>query len=250
MRNTQKNREWQKRWYSKNKEVQCLKTNLNIARLNELLQEYKKTLACCKCGFANPLCIDFHHVDRSQKENDIPKMIRRGTRWETILGEISKCVPLCANCHRIFHATFGFLIQSVTPEMLDWLNLKKIPEAISVEPKEKTIRLCRECNCKINTTINSQKYCSNACRQNSLQKHYTRRRLEASKKTYTPNLNLRKVERPSFESLCAEYQETKSLRKMGIAHGVSDNSIRKWFLCYLHERQDSRTVREFLESLR
>lgn len=57
---------------------------------------------CIKCGEADPSCLDFHHVDPTQKDFQIGG--RPNASWKSIKAEIDKCVVLCANCHRKFHA--------------------------------------------------------------------------------------------------------------------------------------------------
>lgn len=42
---------------------------------------------------------DFHHLDPSQKDFNIGS----SRNWSKIEKELSKCVMLCANCHRIRH---------------------------------------------------------------------------------------------------------------------------------------------------
>lgn len=69
--------------------------------------EYKRSLCCVDCGLSfreyHDLC-DFHHIDPSTKDKEpIGKMVRYGSRTRA-MAEIAKCVPLCANCHRIRHA--------------------------------------------------------------------------------------------------------------------------------------------------
>ncbi len=56
---------------------------------------------CIICGESQPVCIDFHHVDPSSKDFTIGKHRSRSKLW--LLNEISKCVCLCANCHRKVH---------------------------------------------------------------------------------------------------------------------------------------------------
>ena len=58
--------------------------------------------SCVVCGESEPICIDFHHINPEEKEFTIGKHRSRSREW--ILTEISKCVCLCANCHRKLHA--------------------------------------------------------------------------------------------------------------------------------------------------
>jgi len=58
---------------------------------------------CSKCGISYPLAVyDFHHILTGTKEADPGSIIRDGS-LERITEEISKCVLLCANCHRLEH---------------------------------------------------------------------------------------------------------------------------------------------------
>lgn len=63
---------------------------------------YENKTPCIVCGESEPVCIDFHHLDSGSKEFSIGKGRSKGK--EKILDEISKCVCLCANCHRKVHA--------------------------------------------------------------------------------------------------------------------------------------------------
>ena len=55
---------------------------------------------CIVCGEADPICIDWHHVN----PNDKSFQVSYGNHSkESILKEIQKCVCLCANCHRKVH---------------------------------------------------------------------------------------------------------------------------------------------------
>lgn len=67
-----------------------------------LLLEYKQAHPCVNCGEDDPVCLDFHHLDPSEKDFGIGQEIRRN--WDNILTEINKCVVLCSNCHRKVHA--------------------------------------------------------------------------------------------------------------------------------------------------
>lgn len=57
---------------------------------------------CSMCGLADD-CLsvyDFHHTDPSQKDLNIARILS----WEQALGEASKCILVCANCHRRIHS--------------------------------------------------------------------------------------------------------------------------------------------------
>ena len=62
---------------------------------------YKKTLSCTKCGTTDYRVLEFHHI--KDKTYNIAFMVNRSFSWEEIKKEISKCIPLCANCHRLEH---------------------------------------------------------------------------------------------------------------------------------------------------
>ena len=61
------------------------------------LVEYLLTHPCESCGEADPVVLEFHHI-QDKKEN-VSNMIQSYS-WDTISKEIAKCKVLCANCHR------------------------------------------------------------------------------------------------------------------------------------------------------
>lgn len=67
------------------------------------IENIKNQLCCAKCGETRFYVLDFHHINSEEKENGIAQMLRNNTSWDRIEQEISKCIPLCANCHREFH---------------------------------------------------------------------------------------------------------------------------------------------------
>ena len=72
-----------------------------INKNREKLLEYKKTLECKQCGLKDHRVIEFHHV--CDKDMNVSTMLKDGYGWSRIQEEISKCIPLCCNCHRIEH---------------------------------------------------------------------------------------------------------------------------------------------------
>lgn len=63
----------------------------------------KLGLSCQECGENHPATLDFHHLDPETKDRAVASMISRGWTEAEILSEMSKCVVLCANCHRKLH---------------------------------------------------------------------------------------------------------------------------------------------------
>lgn len=67
------------------------------------MRALKEGKPCADCGGVfPPVCMDFDHV-RGEKLCNVAKM---GTyAWSRVLEEIAKCDLVCANCHRIRHAS-------------------------------------------------------------------------------------------------------------------------------------------------
>lgn len=59
---------------------------------------------CSICGYDKCFdALEFHHINPENKSFNIS--VRGLTRsWENIEAEISKCILICANCHREIHA--------------------------------------------------------------------------------------------------------------------------------------------------
>ena len=98
----------------------------------EAWREYKSSLACVTCSFAHPDVLDFHHLPAFRDEEG-----KRGVHFYAARGqfkrayaEAAKCVPLCANCHRLGHflehagmparspASLGRLYRALAPYFL------------------------------------------------------------------------------------------------------------------------------------
>jgi hypothetical protein len=87
-------------WHGENRD----KVNANWMRSWEkakgLIMLMKERGSCAMCSEDHPVCLDFHHVDPSQKEVGIAKC----HSIKTIVSESAKCVLLCRNCHSKAHA--------------------------------------------------------------------------------------------------------------------------------------------------
>lgn len=64
---------------------------------------YKADIGCQKCGESRPYVLDFHHKNPKEKSFSISDKTRTGLMNSEVQKEISKCILLCANCHREFH---------------------------------------------------------------------------------------------------------------------------------------------------
>jgi hypothetical protein len=76
-----------------------------VTKKRLLLRELKRTLPCAGCGNVFSDCIeilDFHHMH--DKEFVIAKMASEQHSFDELKRELTKCVLLCANCHRRLHA--------------------------------------------------------------------------------------------------------------------------------------------------
>lgn len=87
--------------YQRNK-IQCYgrvaKRRMEIAAW---FRSIKKSSYCLDCGNSDPWVLDFHHL--SKKSKDISTMVCQGYSIKAIEAEMSKCIVLCANCHRKRH---------------------------------------------------------------------------------------------------------------------------------------------------
>tara|TARA_R100000963_G_C4591279_1_gene68374 strand:+ start:145 stop:564 length:420 start_codon:yes stop_codon:yes gene_type:complete len=71
--------------------------------ISRLTGEEKMKYGCTHCGYnKDPVALDFHHTDRSDKFKNVSSYWR--TSWKQFIKikeEWKKCIVLCSNCHRI-----------------------------------------------------------------------------------------------------------------------------------------------------
>ena len=90
--------------YEQNRERDIAGSKERLNSTRQWYQEYKSTLKCEKCGMDHPAVLDFHHKNAKEKDRSIAQGVGTfGWSIGRIQKEISKCVVLCANCHRIEH---------------------------------------------------------------------------------------------------------------------------------------------------
>ena len=97
------NREYQRIWYARNKQLQIARVHVSRAKRRDRLGQWINTFKarpCADCGGEfPPYLMDFDHVN-GDKLDDICGMRTRTVSREAIAAEIAKCEVVCANCHR------------------------------------------------------------------------------------------------------------------------------------------------------
>jgi hypothetical protein len=90
--------------YTNNKLYYISKSSKQKKRNSQKYKQLKSNLCCedCKISFRDKeyLC-DFHHINPKDKDFELGNFNEK--RWSAVIEEIKKCIPLCANCHRIRH---------------------------------------------------------------------------------------------------------------------------------------------------
>ena len=104
MRNREKQRAYQRKWYSLNKTKQQAWNKNRKTKIRQQIAEYKEGKACIQCGFSDVRAFVFHHRNPEAKTTEISIAYMKGWSWKRTLEEIEKCDLLCANCHAIKHA--------------------------------------------------------------------------------------------------------------------------------------------------
>ncbi len=93
--------ESQKQYRQNNKEKVALAQKTRTKLHKQKAIEYLGG-KCMHCGGKfHPSVYDFHHVNPSEKEGLLSKIL--GASWIKIQKELDKCILLCANCHRLEH---------------------------------------------------------------------------------------------------------------------------------------------------
>jgi hypothetical protein len=108
---------------------------------------------CQICKYSKcPEALDLHHIDPTKKEISFGRVTANPKAWNTtIVPELKKCILLCANCHREFHAGYVEL-----PEVFSIFDESLITSEINNEMFD----LCPVCN---NTKAVINNYCSVKC---------------------------------------------------------------------------------------
>lgn len=75
-----------------------------VEQIGVYLNKIKRSQGCAVCQEREPVCLDFHHLDPSLKVAEVSRFQNERKTWAGLDEEIAKCILLCANCHRKYHA--------------------------------------------------------------------------------------------------------------------------------------------------
>lgn len=99
----EKQREYSKKHYEKNKERMIAQIATNKKKMREQWELFKSRLRCVKCGENHPATLDFHHVVKDPLNKKIYKLTCNGAYRQAMEEIQAKCIVLCSNCHRVLH---------------------------------------------------------------------------------------------------------------------------------------------------
>ena len=89
-------------YYLKNRDKVIQQQVKKYQKLSSIFREWRTSLKCNMCGENDPVCLEFHHCEPSEKETTITKMVTRG--FNSVTNELKKCTVVCSNCHSKIHA--------------------------------------------------------------------------------------------------------------------------------------------------
>lgn len=99
--NKDKYLQYQREYRKLNRQSITAKSNAKRKEKLAALVEFLGNKCNC-CGNSYPLCVyDFHHKEPTTKLFTIGEQMGRSLK--ALKEEASKCVLLCANCHRVVH---------------------------------------------------------------------------------------------------------------------------------------------------
>ncbi|HET8688875.1 MAG TPA: HNH endonuclease signature motif containing protein [Methanosarcina sp.] len=109
---------------------------------------------CCQiCGYDKcNKALELHHLNPAEKEISLSQALARPKKWEYLELEITKCILLCSNCHREFHAG----VTSI-PDTFQRYDASLIPKKLLKGPRERICPLCEGENKTANV------FCSKEC---------------------------------------------------------------------------------------
>ena len=175
---------------------------------------------CVECGYkACDAAFDFHHLDPTQKLFGFGGMRANPIAWARICDELSKCVLLCATCHREVEDGYRILSSSTSTFNSQY---REYTLERTTAPKRKAVVIvsCIHCKHEFERYTARQKFCNDGCKERyystKVKRHHSRPR-----KTVWPE-----------KDVLQQDIATLTWTAIGKKYGVSDNAVRKWAKSY------------------
>ncbi len=143
----------------------------------KLIEALGSCCQICKYNKSNS-ALEFHHIDPNEKDFTFAKYISSCVKpWKKLAEEASKCILLCANCHREVHDN-----TTVLPTCF-----QRFDESLIVSNKQKPADTpCLKCGSLKDYKLT---FCSNKCADSNRRKlDLTKEKLEEYLITYKGNL--------------------------------------------------------------
>lgn len=163
---------------------------------------------CCICGYNQSLAaLEFHHVNRSTKLFSISTALSKA--WPIIRHELTKCVLLCANCHRAIEN--GDLTYNFTKKDLDLITINedsKYPTSVECEMSIEQLKASSKKNGSHNKARLKSKDKTKQVKA-ILSRHYDEKIIELIKK-HIMSTSLRtlakilRISRETLKSICRQ----------------------------------------------
>lgn len=194
--------------------------------------EYKEKFSCEECNYnKSNSSLSFHHLDPTIKEIEFGHLYEQINSVEelkeNIKKELDKCQILCFNCHAEKHTDIDFFNKhkkEILEKKENMIEKKEIDVNLvmnmynsgfrQVDIRKKLNLAKSTVSCIINRV---EKYCK--CGEKMSKNSKTCKKCSSK--------NQRIVERPSYEQLIKEIEES-NYSAVGRKYGVSNNAIRKW----------------------
>lgn len=100
----EKQRLSQRKYYEDNKDIYRNSVRKRRAAKRDWFKNIISKLFCIVCLESTNECLDFHYIDPKKKDRSVSVLVGSMRTKEMIINEMNKCVILCSNCHRKYHA--------------------------------------------------------------------------------------------------------------------------------------------------
>ena len=91
------------RHYAKRKDHILEREYAKRKRQAQQFKEWKSNFKCAMCPEDEVVSLDFHHLNPSEKEFELSKMMLQYS-LKRLQEEAKKCIVVCKNCHAKIHA--------------------------------------------------------------------------------------------------------------------------------------------------